>query len=223
MLNQGFLIVQKYEHLYDKYKDRYQLTTDLYALPRIDRSPKEYRIQYRGIDRDCLTPNEWSPYNLAEIRLAELANQVKAEKRDFYYNEFKEVEDFVPYELLNEMYEWLEDDRPKYETIFVKIADTLGEIPDGFISIGYEPSYFYSDHFSASCDCMMISRWHGTDNEGTLFSKYFMQLNPYGMFPTIDIAKEFLEYYLSFDWTERGDYFITEVFIDEGGNRSDRE
>ena len=60
---------------------------------------------------------------------------------------------------------------------------------------------------------MLIPRWHGTDEEGTLFLKYFKQLNSFGLFNSIENAKEFLEYYLSFDWTERGEFYITEVFL----------
>ncbi len=215
MLSFGYLVVEKYPYLYEKYKQRYQLTHDLYALPRMDRNPEDYPIQYRGIDRDCLEPNDMAPRNLAEMRMAEIAMQVKKEKRDYYYSEYYPDQDFIPVEMLDEMYEWLEDDRPKFETIFVRIAGIPCDIPEGYRSIGFEPSYFNSDHFSASCDCMLISRWHRTDNEGSLFLRYFNQLNKYGMFDSPEAAREFLDYYLSFDWTERGEYFITEVFIQQ--------
>ena len=215
MQDQGFLIVEKYESLYEKYKERYNLSSDCYAIPRIDRSFKDYRIQYLGIDRDCLTPNDINPRNLAEIRLSEIEDQRRFGHDDIFYTEIYPVLDFIDMNLLDEMYSLLEDDKSKFETIFVKKADISCLIPHRYKSIGFEPSYFYTDHFSASCDCMLIPRWHGTDNEGTLFLKYFNQLNQFGMFPSIDIAKEFVEYYLSFDWTEQDDYYITEVFINE--------
>jgi hypothetical protein len=215
MIDQGFLIVEKYESLYDRYKERYNLTTARYAIPRIDLKPQDYRIQYRGIDRDCLEPNELTPRNLAEIRLSELFNQKESGYKDFYPQELWYEEDFIPVELLEEIYNYLEKDKSNYETIFVKKADISCEIPKNFKSIGYEPSFFYSDHFSASCDCMLFPRWHGTDKEGELFLNYFKQLNSFGLFDAIEIAKEFLEYYLSFDWTERGEFYITEVFLDE--------
>ena len=60
---------------------------------------------------------------------------------------------------------------------------------------------------------MLIPRWDGTDREGTLFKEYLDKLNRYGLFETYDIAKAFLDFYLSFDWTETGEYEIAEVFI----------
>ncbi len=60
---------------------------------------------------------------------------------------------------------------------------------------------------------MLIPRWHGTDEEGTLFLDHFSKLNRHGLFPTAQEAETFLKYYLSFDWTETGDYEIAEVFL----------
>ena len=68
----GFLIVEKYESLYQKYKDKYNLTKAVYGIPRVDQGPELNAVRYRGIDRDCLVPNESTPINLAEIRLEEL-------------------------------------------------------------------------------------------------------------------------------------------------------
>ncbi len=216
MRDHGFLIVEKYERLYQKYKARYNLTSDLYAIPRIDSSPQASRIKYRGIDRDCLTPNDVNPRNLAEIRLAEIGSEMKSKYKGEYYLEILPDEDFIPVEQLTEMYDLLESDRINFETIFVKIAGTECDIPDNFMSIGFEPSYFHSDHFSASCDCMLFPRWHGPDDEGILFLDYLKLLNLDGMFDSAEIARAFLTYYLTFDWTEReGDYFIVEVFLEK--------
>ena len=199
----GFLIVEKYERLYEKYKNRYSSSRDWYAIPRIDKSPECSKIKYRGIDRDCLVPYKDSERNLAEIYLSEV-------------NKNKDIdeEDFVSKEDIDKVYAFLEESKKDFETIFVRKYDCGCQIPPDFKSIGFEPSYFTSDHFSASCDCMLIPRWHGTDKEGLLFMEHFNKLNEYGLFPTALEAKEFLDYYLSFDWTERGDYFITEVFIE---------
>jgi hypothetical protein len=101
----------------------------------------------------------------------------------------------------------------EFEIIWVRIVNTDMAVPAGYRSIGFEGSYFDGDHFSPSCDCMMIPRWHGTDKEGVLFKAYFEKLNEYGMFTTVDAVKEFLEYYESFDWTEVGPYEIVEVFV----------
>jgi hypothetical protein len=213
MLEQGFLIVERFESLYVNYKNRYNLTRDVYAIPRIDHQPQDYSIQYRGIDRDCLEPNDETPRNLAELRMAELYNQKSPYVQN--YIELINEEDFIPINLLEEIYALLENDKSKFETIFVRIIYADNEIPARFKSIGYEPSIFYDDHFSASCDCMLFPRWHGTDEEGELFIKYFNQLNSFGLFNSIETAEEFLQYYLSFDWTERDDYYIVEVLLDE--------
>jgi hypothetical protein len=200
----GYLVVEKYESLYERYRTRYNATSACYAIPRLDIGPESYKIRYRGIDRDCLVPYEESERNLAEIRMYELLEKGIVDD-----------DDFVPAEYLDDVFRWLEEEQRRFETIFVKKAEVDCVVPQSFRLIGYEPSYFYSDHFSASCDCMMFPRWHGTDEEWTLFLKYFNQLNPNGLFDTPEIAKEFLEYYLSFDWTERGDFYITAAYIRE--------
>ena len=140
--------------------------------------------------------------NLAEIYMAELAEKDVC-KDGFLLseNELSTVFSFIS--------------TPKdYEIIWVRLAGSPAIPPLGFQSIGFEPSYFIGDHFSASCDCMLFPRWHGTDKEGTLFLGYFNRLNTHGLFESTDDASAFLDYYLSFDWTERGDFEIVEIFID---------
>jgi hypothetical protein len=145
----------------------------------------------------------------------ELLSQKKSVDEGDPFDELYLEQDFIKKEILDDVYSWLENEKHKYETIFVKIADIDCEVPKSFNSIGYEPSFFYTDHFSASCDCMLLPRWHGTDEEGFVFLNYFRELNSCGLFNSIGIAKDFLDYYLSFDWTESGDFFITEVFLNE--------
>ena len=60
---------------------------------------------------------------------------------------------------------------------------------------------------------MLFPRWHGSDPEGTLFRDHFEKLNSFGLFYNRNDAREFLKYYLSFDWTETGEYYITEVAL----------
>ena len=196
----GFLIVKTFPKLYQDYVDRYELAKSFYALPRIDLSPSDYEIQYRGLDRDALDPYEDSE-NLSEIRMFELEEEKKCEDGFLFSN--NDVSDVMGYLF----------DFDLYETIWTRIAKSHQQPPENFISIGFEPSYFVGDHFSASCDCMMIPRWHGTDEEGTLFKDYFGSLNKYGLFGTSDLASDFLDFYLSFDWTETGEYEMAEVFI----------
>jgi hypothetical protein len=196
----GYLIVKTYPNLYQEYAQRYKLTKAFYALPRIDRSPNNYEIQYRGLDRDALDPYKDSK-KLAEIRMAELEEN----------NECTDGFLFLP-STVKDVLSYL-DNADAYEVIWTKIAKSSHPIPEQFLSIGFEPSYFVGDHFSASCDCMLIPRWHGSDEEGTLFDDYFRKLNKYGLFEAPDTALAFLDYYLSFDWTETGEYEIVEVFI----------
>jgi hypothetical protein len=198
----GFLILKTYERLYRDYQNRYNLEKPFYAIPRIDQKPSDFRIQYRGLDRDALDPYRDSE-NLAEIRMYELEKESKCED-GFIFTE----------EAVHDVCSYLSDPLD-YETVWTRIAHLNIAEPKGFKSIGYEPTYFTGDHFSASCDCMLIPRWHGTDKEGTLFLEYFKQLNQYGLFPSPKKAKKFLDFYLSFDWTETGEYEIAEIFIQE--------
>ena len=50
----GFRVARTFARLHADYRDRYALTRDVYAMPRLDREPAQSRIQYRGLDRDPL-------------------------------------------------------------------------------------------------------------------------------------------------------------------------
>jgi hypothetical protein len=206
----GYLIVKTYARLYRDYVQRYSLTKAVYAIPRIDRQPESYPIQYRGLDRDALDPYPNSD-DLAEIRMWELLRTYEALGYywGFLYTE-EEVEDVLSFA----------SSPTDYETIWARVVSSGIPAPAGFSSAGYEATYFDGDHFSASCDCMLIPRWHGSDEDGTLFLEYFRQLNRHGLFTSPEVAQRFLAFYLSFDWTEGGndpkgadDYEIAEVFL----------
>ena len=77
--------------------------------------------------------------------------------------------------------------------------------------LGYDPTWFIGDHFSAIADCMCFPLWHGTDEAGTLFKTYHDRLNGNALYDNAEDALEFLNYYRSFDWTETGEYVIAEV------------
>jgi len=67
---------------------------------------------------------------------------------------------------------WAHEETPEaYEVAWARVAGTSEAPPAGFVLLGFEPSYFTGDHFSAVCDCLCFPRWHGTDPEGTLFSE----------------------------------------------------
>jgi hypothetical protein len=77
-ITHGFLIVKPYASLYRKYVGRYDIATDVYAIPRKDRTPEQSSIQYRGLDRDALDDFDKSDL-LAEVRMAELAGEGRCE------------------------------------------------------------------------------------------------------------------------------------------------
>ncbi len=219
VITSGYLIVLRFSALYDKYARRYQDdagyrgSPPLYAMPGVDRPWSESAIQYRGTDRDALGPNLVAPANLAEVFLDDLEKQRRCPEGLLFTQE-----DVVA------ALSWLDDqEADQYEVIWVREHGTEDAPPEGFVFLGYEPSYFTGDHFSPSCDCMLIPRWHGTDQEGVAFLEYFRCLNRYGLFDSPQDAEAFLEYYLSFDWTEHvggwGGYLIVDVFAEREASR----
>ena len=202
----GYLIVKTFSRLYRDYAPRYKLTRDFYALPRIDRGPTSLSIQYRGLDRDALDPYTNSD-DLAEIRMAEL-EKIGGCEDGFLFSD----------ETLRDVLS-LAQSPLDCEVIWTNVASSRIQAPAGFVSAGFDPTYFEGDHFSASCDCMLIPRWHGTDKNGTQFLEYFRQLNRFGLFSSPDAAQAFLDFYLSLDWTETGEYAIAEVFLKDGGKQ----
>jgi hypothetical protein len=197
----GFLIVKAFNKLYEDYVVRYNLKSEVYAIPRLDRTPSDYKIKYRGIDRDSICGYATSD-DLAGVRLFELEEEQRSQD-DFVFEEQDAID----------VLQYLDEEKEDYEIIWLRIINSGDTVPQGYKSIGFEPSYFYEDHYSAICDCTLIPRWHGTDKEGVIFREYFDKLNSYGLFDNASTAKDFLDYYLSFDWTEKGDFEIIEVFI----------
>ena len=103
----------------------------------------------------------------------------------------------------------------RWEVIWAGNSDEAVDRSDVGATLGFEPTWFVGDRLSALCDCMCFPRWHGTDKEGVLFAEHYERLNEHALFNSRDEAKEFLEFYLSFDWTETGDYVIAEICLPE--------
>ncbi len=97
------------------------------------------------------------------------------------------------------------------EVIWIRDVESDSSEPPDYPLLGYEPAMFGGDWFSALSDCMCFPIWHGTDTVGELFKMHHDNLNQYALFNTPNMARDFLEYYRSFDWTEKGNYIITEV------------
>lgn len=198
----GFLVVKKFEVLHQEFCSKAEFDRAIYALPVKGTQPDQLTVRYRGIDRDALAC--FDEGSVGEVRMEELKREGRVDPDDELILSLDDARDVL---------RWMEQERPGvYEIVWTRIAVRGAEPPTGWRSLGFEPTYFGGDHFSAICDCMCFPRWHGTDQEGTLFADYFSRLNSSGLFGDATTAKEFLDCYLSFDWTETGDYEIAEVW-----------
>jgi hypothetical protein len=201
IVHSGFLVVKTFDALYRAFAQKAQFTSTIYALPVFGTTPDRLGVRYRGLDREALSP--WQKGLLAEMRLQELRGDLIDGTEDF----------LATYQEALDVLGWAEEELPGvYEIVWARLRDALDVPPPGFVSLGFEPTYFTGGHFSAICDCMCFPRWHGTDPEGLLFRQYFERLNANGLFEDAGVAAEFLAYYLSFDWTETGDYEIASVW-----------
>jgi hypothetical protein len=200
----GFLIEWTFEALYRSFASGNAKESDwgIYAIPVAGTQPDHVAVRYRGLDR------LWRQLfgSLADIRITEL----KEEGR-YYSGMFQFLED------AQEILAWFDYETPgaskDLEITWTRLAGRSIQPPPGFRFIGNEPNYFGGDWFSPISDCMCFPRWHGTDREGVLFADWFSTLNTQGLFDTKEDAQNFLKFYLSFDWTERGDYRIAEVWV----------
>jgi hypothetical protein len=104
----------------------------------------------------------------------------------------------------------------RWEIIWAGNSDMTVDRTEVGTTLGFEPTWFIGDHFSALSDCMCFPRWQGTDPEGKLFAEYYQRLNGHALFNSRDEAQGFLDFYRSFDWTETGDYVIAEICLPEG-------
>jgi hypothetical protein len=168
--------------------------------------------RYRGIDRDWVSPVSGEHASLAENRLAEI-------QRDRYGDAF---DDFVfrgdggviaEEDDARDVLRWATMERPgEYELGWARVVASDAAVPDGLTRLGFEPSWFPSSDFSPLADCLLLPRWHGADAEGTEFVGEFESLTRDGLFATAAEVERFVERYLSFDWSEQGDYRVVEVF-----------
>ena len=109
-------------------------------------------------------------------------------------------------------------DKPEIcDVVWFRIYTSLSAIPNGYRFCGYDITFIPGLHgaFSIINDCMFICQWHGCDEEGTAFSNYFNRLNENGLFNKATEAIDYMNYYLSFDWSERGEFCICEIFRHE--------
>lgn len=201
-IDAGFMVVLTFEAQYRKYLQDRDYVTDWeasYCMPLPSVPPEKMAHKYRGTDREALDAFTGSD-NPGESFLGGLEDQNNADGsiiRNF--DDAKTALSMTP-------------DKADREIIWVKSMFSQAEAPNGYVSVGFEPVWFASG-FSALCDCMHFMRWHGTDDEGTAFAKYMKLFNGHGLFKTKEVAIEYIDFYLSFDWAEHGEYDIAEVFV----------
>jgi hypothetical protein len=200
-LTNGFLVVKRFEWVYAAFAEKPEFDKAIYALPLCGTGPDRLTVRYRGLDREAISPA--AKGSLAELRLYELKGATIDGTEDFLT---------TPGDALDVL-AWANEEAPGlYEIVWARLVANEAPPPEGFVRLGFEPTYFTSDHFSAICDCMCFPRWHGTDAGGVLFREHFDRLNVNGLFDDAAHASEFLAHYLSFDWTEKGDYEIVSVW-----------
>ncbi len=197
-----FMTVKKYDVLYAEELPRFQKNpADIYALPLLD-TPKKV---YLGAGRlGMLVGRDQLRENLTETQRA-LARKMDED----FCCELTFSEEHSALEYMN-----LFCDADQYELIYVRNSGEHSAIPEGYRFSGYDVCYppEYDGGFSIICDCMFLCCWHGCDEEGTLFAEDFAKLNDSGLFDTWQDAHDYMVRYLSADWTERGVYFITEIY-----------
>lgn len=198
-VTKGFLVLKRFEPLFREFAAKPEFDRRIYALPVFGDEPSSAVVRYRGLDRNAI--EGYAKGSLAEIRMAEL------DRGDADGGLLRTLEQ------ARDVLRWAEMESPGiYEIAWTRVAGTAGSPPPGFELLGFEPSYFTGDHFSASCDSLCFPRWHGTDPDGLLFRDHFSRLNRDGLFRSAEEASAFLRYYLSFDWTETGEYEIAEIW-----------
>lgn len=185
-IESGFCIVEKYDFTYQKELPRFKkINFRAYALPYNDNPEKKYQ----GIGNLPQTKDN-PPESYWEIGgLLQSENEI-FDLREKIYNP------------------------ANCDVVWVKIHGSLKHIPTGYCFCGYDITYEpdFDGAFSIINDCMFICKWHGCDEEGVEFSDYFKSLNYNGLFDKTETALDYMKHYLSFDWSERGEYCISEIY-----------
>src|SRR5262245_27728856 len=220
--NAGFLVVHTFEDAYEEYCSRFDKLypdhwsftgTLLYSIPHRRVASSEVRKKYRGTDRTPLIawPSEKFPDETWMAReqpeAAQALDNLEVSKRAEEGFIFSLQDARLAYSLLRNPEKW--------EVILAGNSDVAVDKSGVGITLGFEPTWFVGDHFSAVCDCMCFPKWHGTDEDGTLFADHYERLNQHGLFGSRNEAQQFLQFYRSFNWTETGDYVIAEICLPE--------
>jgi len=207
----GYLIVRSFDWMYRDFNRPAETDHSVYSIPRSGVAPDQCPKKYRGIGRNPLglwfpDLDDGSPPPAEPEASAFLATLDEAGRS---------ADDFIP------MWEdvkgvWAKLKAPSnWEVVWAAKCAAEVAAPPRSKLLGYEPTWFTGDHFSALCDCMCFPVWHGTDEAGELFAEHHDRLNKHALFGSQRDAENFLEYYTSFDWTETGEYAIAELRLPE--------
>ncbi len=198
-----FATVKKYDVLYKEELPRFQKASlDIYGLPFADVPKKTYCGPGRmGLD---LTDNHKLLLSSAQ---KDLIDQIQ---NDYYFADTLMLNESTALQYIN-LYENADD----YELIWLRSIGSKTQIPTEYKFVGYDISCpaDYQGAFSIICDCMFNCRWHGCDEQGTLFATDYDKLNENGLFDEWQDAYNYMVKYLNEEWTERGVYDIFEVYI----------
>jgi hypothetical protein len=207
----GFLIVKRFDRLYSEFKKPWGGGESFYGVPRVGFTAGEVTKQYRGIDREPLWPfSDKDVENLGDTVAPRIEDS--AQRRLAALDEDGFVrQDFLSRLIDAEEVLQLVTDKASHELIWARNVEAALTAPTGWITLGYEPTWFGGDHFSPLCDCFFFPRWHGPDTGGILFKEHFESLNVNGLFETGEQARDYVTRYELQDWTETGPYVIAEV------------
>ena len=226
-MDSGYLIVKTFERVYRDYLElrdmrNYPLPNDrvIYSVPLKGMSPKSYSKRYRGVSRDPLFP--WDERDEEIFRGSDMVEQPTDTelKAHLAIGELKKQNQpdneiiICSHEDAIRVFGLIEPPVER-EVIWIRKANCNVAGQQTYPLLGYEPAWWGGDWFSAISDCLCFPMWHGTDTKGVLFKEYYERLNRHALFDTADIAKDFLKFYRSFDWTETGEYEIVEVRLVE--------
>lgn len=209
LLTQRYCVVKKFTAQYNQFLKEKRSSAGFYAHPRKSTPRKDIRI-YLGLGREERDIYDEPGAGLSdeEEKLLELI-----EEDQYTADKIKSDREFA------EKYNDLFEDAKDYELIFARIKDTgtdgaSEKVPANMQFIGYDVTFdLNTELFSAISDSMFFPVWKGCDPDGTAFAESYKKLNKYGLFDNTESAGEFMKLYGSYGWSEKGDFYITEIWI----------
>ena len=211
-IGSGYLIVKTFERMYREFAHPAESGESIsYSIPRVGVEPSAVPKRYHGMSRDPLEawtsdelergyPNIPTPIeDAACLAMAELESVGKGAE-DFIFSPADAAQVFG---LLRQPGEW--------ELIWCSQSALKLQAPVGTAILGYEPTWWTGDHFSAVMDSMCFPRWHGPGPDLMLLVPFYDRLNSNALFQSTSEADEFLTFYRAQPWAESGTYVIAEI------------